>query len=308
MNTVDFKNYRFRAHSGGNLATGMKVGLTAKQEKEYQRLLAKCEIGGLTTNQLGTLYEYGQKRDDKPGLSEGCKNWLKKLHWQELTGRRKIIQTQATEKGIAVEQDSINTYNLLTRRFRRKNERNFKNSFFTGTPDNLDAEIVRDFKSSFTLDTFPAHEKVIKNAIYYWQLQIYMDLTRRKKAELIYVLENTPAKILNDILRGLDWKYSLLDGNGFYKNEPEVIALVVETVTNHIFTYEALNDFCHTSSTVRREWFTDFVELPPAIRVKVFELDYDAQAVKKLKKQALEAREYLTDLSLETAERLTLTL
>ena len=303
---VDFTNFRFRASSGGRLAAGMKVGLSEAQEKSYQHLVAKNEVGGLTTNQVKSLGDLYEKRDATPSLSVGCKNWLKTTHWQEVTGRREIISNWYTEKGLRVEQDSLSTHNKLTKTFKRKNEKHFKNAFFQGTPDEFDKVKVRDIKSNFTLNTFPIHETRIKNDIYFWQLQIYMDLLKLKQAELIYVLENTPTDIVNDVLKSLDWKYKTSNIEGTIY--PAAISLVVETVTNHLFTFDALNEFCQQSSNVKREWFDNFIELPAQMRVKVFELDYDPEAIKSLKRQAISARKYLNSLSLETAERLFVTL
>ncbi|MEA3429847.1 MAG: hypothetical protein U9R08_01095, partial [Nanoarchaeota archaeon] len=55
---------------------------------------------------------------------------------------------------------------------------------------------VIDIKSSFSGDTFPLFDTEITNKLYIYQLQAYMYLTGKRKAELVYVLGNTAEEVI----------------------------------------------------------------------------------------------------------------
>ena len=66
----------------------------------------------------------------------------------------------------------------------------------TGTPDLILKDCVIDVKNSWDCFTFPLFETEIPNKDYFYQGQVYMHLTGKKKYKLIYTLLDTPKEII----------------------------------------------------------------------------------------------------------------
>ena len=290
---MNFSNYKFRAHSIGNIMAGLPKPLTERQQETFEAYTErKNGIGkALTDKQLsdwGSLYD---KKNAKPKLTDGAKTYLEKLVWEEITGKREEIKSKYLDKGIMAEEKSITLYSKVTDKIFFKNSERKTNQFFTGEVDNAQGKI-RDIKTSWSFSSFPIREKVIPNKMYEWQLDVYMDLWDIPESELIYCLVDTPNKLINDELRRMDWEHDIIDGNGDIRDDKR--DLVVESVSNLIYTYEGLEEFCHQSTSIKLDWFEDkFKEIPEEIRVKVFEHNYCEERNSQLKTMVGLAREYM---------------
>lgn len=119
-------------------------------------------------------------------------DWLK----ESIYGIRKEIKSKYLSKGISLENTAIDkAIEWLDLSFVLKNESFFEDEFFTGTPDLITEETIFDIKCSWDCFTFPLFETEIPTKDYIYQLQVYMHLTGRKKATLVYVLLNTPEEM-----------------------------------------------------------------------------------------------------------------
>ena len=129
-------------------------------------------------------------------LSKTTMTYLQEWTKQEVYGFRKSISSKYLDKGNAVEDDAIDyAAKKLGWLFASKNDEYFEDDFFCGTPDVILEDKIIDIKSSWDCFTFPLFEDEIPNKDYFYQLQVYMHLTGKKKAELVYVLMNTPEDI-----------------------------------------------------------------------------------------------------------------
>lgn len=299
MRPIDFSTYKFRCHALGKLTTGMKPNLTDKQEELLTGLQEKQESGKITEKQMITLGQLLDKKHAKPELSKTVQNYLKELHREELFGRTNDITSKYLDKGIQAEEKSLSLLCSVTGQWFQKNKERFNNDFISGEPDNTQA-IIRDIKSSWNFRTFPMYEAEIPNSDYYWQLQGYMDLTGIDHAELIYCLVDTPFKIIEDDLRRMDWKYDIMNMNGEIREEAK--GLVVETVSNHIFSEKGLIQFCHESPTVKKEWFKDFTPIPDVMRVKVFKVEKSREDLDALYNQIKLCRDFMNQITLGIGE------
>ena len=145
-------------------------------------------------------------------LSKTCKSYLQELAIEEMYGIKKEFSSRYTDKGIAVERNSIDLIQLVSDfGFMYKNEEHFENDFLTGTPDVNTDNILLDVKSSYDATTFPWFEEEIPNKDYYYQLQGYMALCNKRKSVLAYCLVNTPFQIVEDEVRRAHWKEHLID-------------------------------------------------------------------------------------------------
>tara|TARA_R110000787_G_scaffold161842_1_gene275254 strand:- start:38 stop:646 length:609 start_codon:yes stop_codon:yes gene_type:complete len=129
-------------------------------------------------------------------LSKTTITYLQEWAKQEVYGVRKSISSKYLDKGNAVEDEAINyAAQELGWLFASKNDEYFEDDFFCGTPDVILEDKIIDIKSSWDCFTFPLYEDAIPNKDYYYQLQVYMHLTGKRSAELIYCLMNTPEEL-----------------------------------------------------------------------------------------------------------------
>lgn len=214
-------------------------------------------------SQIGGLMTSPRSKSDKEqgNLSRTAKtiveNWLR----EQLYGRRLEFVSKYTEKGNITEDAGIR---MISQHFFKeyvKNEEHFENDFMTGTPDIID-EIIIDNKSSFSFKTFPLFTETIdKN---YWsQLQGYMCLTGRNKAKLIYTLNDTPIEIIEREI-------------SYYCKERqiEVTDEIIEKMY-HSHTYD---------------------DLDSTLRIRIYDIDYDAEFIVEIEKKVMKAREYISEL------------
>ena len=134
--------------------------------------------------------------------SKMVQTYLQEKVKEQIYGVKKSFSNKYTEKGIKVEDNAIDyAIKALNLPFVMKNEKPFKNDFFTGTPDIILDDEILDIKSSWDCFTFPLFvDSIMKKEgepyseyrNYYCQLQVYMYLTGKRKARLCYVLMNTP--------------------------------------------------------------------------------------------------------------------
>lgn len=212
MSFIDFSNYLFRCHSVGNLMVGINNGLTEKQKETLYSLEVKRQEKGLTEKQEKIYGDLLSKKNPVFELSETAKSFLHGIFKEEFFKRNKRLTNKYIEKGLTVEENVISLYTEYNAGlYFEKNKIRFENEFLTGEPDNIQDNKIRDFKSSWDYSTFPLFELKIPNKLYYGQLQGYMDLTGYSKAELIYVLVDTPLTLILDEQRRIAWKSGLID-------------------------------------------------------------------------------------------------
>ena len=167
-------------------------------------------------------------------LSKTTITYLQEWAKQEVYGVRKSISSKYLDKGNAVEDEAIDyAAQELGWVFASKNDEYFEDDFFCGTPDVILEDTIIDIKSSWDCFTFPLFEEDIPNKDYYYQLQVYMHLTGKRKAELVYCLMNTPDELAyEDVFdySNLSSKYRI---KSFYIDyDEEVIEQLKEAVLN----------------------------------------------------------------------------
>jgi hypothetical protein len=196
--------------------------------------LFKCRASGggdLMTN----------PRSKSETLSETTKtfaeNWIK----ESIYGIKKEISSKYLTKGIELEDEAIDkAIDWLNLPFTIKNEKFFEDDFFTGTPDLILEDEVLDIKNSWDAFTFPLFDKEIPTKSYFYQLQIYMHLTGKKKARLVYLLLNTPERLTYEPQHkydSVDKKYRIKTFSINYDSELiKEMQTRVETVRQYIKT------------------------------------------------------------------------
>jgi hypothetical protein len=119
-------------------------------------------------------------------------DWLK----EQIYGIKNDFSSKYTEKGNILEDEAIDkSIEWLDLPFILKNELLLSSDYFTGTPDLILEDEVIDIKCSWDAFTFPLFDTELPNKDYFYQLQIYMHLTGKKKARVVYLLLNTPEEV-----------------------------------------------------------------------------------------------------------------
>jgi len=140
-----------------------------------------------------------KSRSKDGALSKTALSYVQDWYKEQIYGVKKNIDNKYLRKGISVEDNAIEyAASELGWLFAEKNEEYFEDSHFCGTPDVILDDTIIDIKSSWDCFTFPLFEDEIPNKDYYYQLQTYMALTGLKKAQLVYVLMDTPESIERD--------------------------------------------------------------------------------------------------------------
>ena len=171
-------------------------------------------------------------RSKSEALSKTTKGYIQEWLACEIYGVRKQIKSKYLDKGNRVEDEAINyASEELGWLFATKNDEYFEDDYFCGTPDVILEDTIVDIKSSWDCFSFPLFEDKINSKDYFYQLQVYMHLTGKRKAQLCYVLMNTPS----DIAYGNTEDYSNLHSKYRIKTfdidyDPEVIHSLQEKV------------------------------------------------------------------------------
>ena len=184
----------------------------------------KCRASG-----AGSLMTEPKKKTDT--LSKTTIGFLNDWMKEQIYGYRKNVSTKQIEKGIEYENDAIEAaIDWCDLPFVVKNDKRFSDDYFTGEPDILTRDSVIDIKNSWDFSTFPLFEDEIPTEGYALQVQIYMHLTGKKKASVIYVLLTTPESYNNP-----EMTYDHVDKKFRYKKfdfdyDPEIIEKLKEKV------------------------------------------------------------------------------
>lgn len=201
------------------------------------------------------------------GLGKTGETYLQTWYKEQVYGRKKSFTSKYTSKGILMEDEAIDFASLhLGLGLAFKNQTEFSNSFLTGTPDVIVGDTILDIKCSWDCFTFPLLETECPNDGYNYQLQGYMALTGAKHAKLVYCLMDAPEDMIVAEAKkecykaGMDWlDVDIFDG-------------VREQMT--------------------------YSNLPPHLRLKVFEIERDEMVIDKIKERVEVCRDYLNFITL----------
>ena len=125
-------------------------------------------------------------------LSVGAKTAITKMAKEMVYGYDEPFSSKYTEKGIRVEDQSIDLLgSVLLKGFTKNTERR-TNDWITGEADIVTEDSIIDIKSSWSLATFPALSKQGEDKGYEMQLRAYMWLWDKPKASIAYCMVTTP--------------------------------------------------------------------------------------------------------------------
>lgn len=159
----------------------------------------------LLTEEMAVISRKTKKTDEEKALLEplkvrslsaGAKTEIEAIAKEFVFGYTRQFSSKYTEKGIAVEDDSIALRNSVFFTDFAKNTERKSNEWITGECDIYTGSKIIDIKSSWSIDTFPATSAAGKDSGYEWQLRAYMWLWEAPAAEVNYCLVNTPPELI----------------------------------------------------------------------------------------------------------------
>ena len=190
---------------------------------------------------LGHLFTEPRSKTEE--LSETTKAHLIDVWASAKYGIREDFSNKYTQKGNLVEDDSITELSVHYGIFFKKNTQHFENDFIKGTPDIdfslknysriIGKERIIDTKSSFSLRTFMAAKRSKIDKDYFYQGFGYCYLTGLRAFELVYILCNSPAYIIEDEKRKAMYMHRVEFGSDDYQK------LAAQIERNHIFDFDS---------------------------------------------------------------------
>lgn len=129
-------------------------------------------------------------------LSVGAKTELTGIAKEFVYGYHEVITTKFMEKGLAVEDESIELYNNVFFTNYKKNKERRENEWLTGEIDLFTGKKIIDVKSCWSLPTFPATSEDGVDKMYEWQGRGYMMLWDCDEFENAYCMVNTPEDLI----------------------------------------------------------------------------------------------------------------
>ena len=148
----------------------------------------------IRASQLGLIMTEPKSKTEV--LSVGAKTYINKLAKEFVYGYDEVITSKYIDKGIQVEDESIELYNRVFLTDYSKNTERKTNDWITGECDIFTGSKVIDIKSSWSLATFPCFKEDATDKQYEWQLRAYMMLWNCNEAELAYCMVSTPDELI----------------------------------------------------------------------------------------------------------------
>lgn len=135
---------------------------------------------------------------EKSNLPEGAITYLEEELSKKCLDWDKDLDFKTLQKGVLVEELSIELYNDVFFTSYEKNTERKTTEYLTGECD-IDDEpnsLIIDIKSAFSKPSFPLILRLGGKKGYEWQLRAYMHLWDRDNAQLAYCLVDTPFELI----------------------------------------------------------------------------------------------------------------
>ena len=142
---------------------------------------------------LSAIMTDGKGKDE---LSVGAKTYVTKLAKEFVYGYDERVSSKYMDKGLRVEDESIDLYNAVHLTSHAKNLERKTNEWITGEADIVADDRIIDIKSSWCLTTFYVLADEGRSTGYEWQLRAYMWLWDKPRADIAYCLVSTPDDLI----------------------------------------------------------------------------------------------------------------
>lgn len=226
------------------------------------------------------------------GMGDTAKSYLKKLVRELKYDRYQEIETKAMRRGVEHEEEGISLYSLHAKKMFRKNEKNWRNSFFTGTPDifTMNKEVIVrgfDIKCPLSIFTMPFKDEKLDSA-YFYQNMTYCDLTGAESFTTVYTLLNWSADMIDAEKRKMSYGINSLDPTTTDEYKQKSLLIEKNFIVNMA---EFQRDYPYYDlETDLSKWEYD---IPMSDRIIEFEVKRDEAVLKSMRDRVIECREYI---------------
>lgn len=149
----------------------------------------------IRASSLGLIMTEPKAKDEI--LSVGAKTFLDGIAKEYSYGFHEVISGKYMDKGIIVEDQSIELYNSVFFTDYVKNTERKTNKWLTGECDIfVPGKKIIDIKSSWSLPTFPSVARQGRDKLYEWQGRAYMMLWDVDLFDIAYCMVNTPDELI----------------------------------------------------------------------------------------------------------------
>ena len=163
-------------------------------------------------------------------LSGTAKTYLIKTYIREYWGREKDYTNKKMQKGILGEPELIKLLSLVDGQLYFKNYERKENEWASGHADIVTDDTIIDGKASWEAESFLPKLLEPLDKIYNIQLQTYMWLYDKPKAQLKYGLINAPDMLIQNELKALLYKMDVIS-----EESPDYKLAAQETLKNMVF-------------------------------------------------------------------------
>lgn len=248
------------------MASAKGAGITEMQLKTLNGLIERDK---LTEKQAETKATLIAKRDAPPQLSQGAKTRVEEQYLADKFGIIRDFWSKETDKGNQCEDESIKLFAKVSGIFGiKKNEQQFENEFFKGTPDIITDDAIIDIKTSFSGSTFPWFKDQLPEKAYFYQVQAYLYLTGRQNGFVAYCLTNSNEDDIQDEVRRETWRQKIID-----PTDEQLDA--IETKVYSQMTFDNIDD---------------------ALRVKIYEIKRDDDVINEMIERVKLCRDHYAKL------------
>jgi hypothetical protein len=207
-----------------------------------------------------TLMTAGRNKTEPLGAT--VKTYLKKWAQARIYNRKfDEIEATSVQKGNMMEEQALAfaNFQLAPNEFWEKNEQRFASDLLEGTPDIITPSCIVDIKCPVSWATYPLLETELPEPAYQLQMQVYMHLTGKRMAYVVYCLMDTPDELLLKEARSATYRTG------------EMLETAFDRLKKNL-TYS---------------------DVPDHLKIKAFRVDYDPAQIAALEARVIECREWL---------------
>jgi hypothetical protein len=292
-----FEAWKPRASSFGLLLTNLPEPFTNEDEKRLKEIEYEKETGimpsgsknrGWSETKQAELDKYLKKKDGKDSLPDGAITKLEEIFDDIFWKRKKLLNNKYLEKGLIVEEDSLELLSEIDGVTYWKNDEQIENEFAQGCPDNIDGR-VRDAKSNYDYFTFKNAE--LSN-LYAWQIKCYIwiliSLGRKieRTGELCYCLVNSPAHRIEAEKKSIYFSMGQPD----YEEE-RFIKAASQLERNHILDIQKFKEDYPNVDLINTHWR----DVPKHMRLKKFEVTLEDKDIEHMTRRSKMAKKWLME-------------
>ena len=191
---------------------------------------------------------------------------------KDLYNYREEISSKYLTKGNRNESEAILLLSRVLGEFTLfKNSERFEDDYMSGEPDIITKDSIIDIKNSYNGKTFTkvALQDDLDNKMYYYQLQGYMHLLKKKKGYIAYCLTNC-----DDDLIQREINNNIYNLNHSIKSISDEDYTMIEERVKSTLTYDDIDD---------------------EAKVKIFEVDYDPKVIEEIQERVEKCREFYNE-------------